>query len=56
MAAPMTDVTQILSQIASGDAKATNQLLPLIYDDTGQQSTQVRRPESWRNSRLGTRD
>ena len=29
----MTDVTQILSQIESGDAAATEQLLPLVYDE-----------------------
>jgi RNA polymerase sigma factor (TIGR02999 family) len=29
----MTDVTQILSQIESGDAGAADQLLPLIYDE-----------------------
>ncbi len=29
----MTDVTQILSQIETGDPKAAEQLLPLIYDE-----------------------
>jgi RNA polymerase sigma factor (TIGR02999 family) len=29
----MTDVTQILSQIESGDPKAAEQLLPLVYDE-----------------------
>ena len=29
----MTDVTQILSQIESGDPLATAQLLPLLYDE-----------------------
>jgi RNA polymerase sigma factor (TIGR02999 family) len=29
----MTDVTQILSQIESGDAGAAEQLLPLVYDE-----------------------
>ncbi|MEI6235638.1 MAG: ECF-type sigma factor [Planctomycetota bacterium] len=29
----MNDVTQVLSQIANGDAKAASQLLPLIYDE-----------------------
>src|SRR5262249_952803 len=28
----MTDVTQILSRIDSGDAAASEQLLPLVYD------------------------
>ena len=29
----MTDVTQILSQIEHGDPKASEQLLPLVYDE-----------------------
>ena len=29
----MTDVTQILSQIESGDPSAAEQLLPLVYDE-----------------------
>ena len=29
----MTDVTQILSQIKSGDSRAAQQLLPLVYDE-----------------------
>ena len=29
----MADVTQILSQIERGDTKATDQLLPLVYDE-----------------------
>lgn len=29
----MTDVTQILSQIESGDPKAAERLLPLVYDE-----------------------
>jgi len=29
----MLDVTQILSQIESGDSSAADQLLPLIYDE-----------------------
>ena len=29
----MHDVTQILSQIADGDAQAASQLLPLVYDE-----------------------
>ena len=29
----MTDVTQILSQIESGDSSAAEQLLPLVYDE-----------------------
>src|SRR5688572_23781217 len=29
----MTDVTQILSQIESGDAAASTQLLPLVYEE-----------------------
>jgi RNA polymerase sigma factor (TIGR02999 family) len=29
----MTDVTQILSQIESGDPSASNQLLPLVYEE-----------------------
>jgi RNA polymerase sigma factor (TIGR02999 family) len=29
----MTDVTQILSQIESGDPSASEQLLPLVYDE-----------------------
>lgn len=29
----MADVTQILSQIESGDPSATEQLLPLVYDE-----------------------
>jgi hypothetical protein len=29
----MTDVTQILSQIESGDPNAAEQLLPLVYDE-----------------------
>jgi RNA polymerase sigma factor (TIGR02999 family) len=29
----MTDVTQILSQIESGDLSASEQLLPLVYDE-----------------------
>src|SRR5262245_63462369 len=31
--ATMSDVTQILSRIESGDAKAAEQLLPLVYDE-----------------------
>ena len=30
---PMSDVTQILSQIESGDPSASEQLLPLVYDE-----------------------
>jgi RNA polymerase sigma factor (TIGR02999 family) len=30
---PMSDVTQILSAIEGGDALATDQLLPLVYDE-----------------------
>ena len=30
---PMTDVTQILSQIEDGDPSAAEQLLPLVYDE-----------------------
>ncbi len=33
MLAFMTDVTQILSQIESGDPAASEQLLPLVYDE-----------------------
>jgi len=33
MAAPMNDVTQILSRIESGDPTAGEQLLPLVYDE-----------------------
>ena len=29
----MTDVTQILERIEQGDSKATDQLLPLVYDE-----------------------
>jgi len=29
----MTEVTRILSQIESGDPKAAEQLLPLVYDE-----------------------
>ncbi len=29
----MSDVTQILSQIESGDAQAAEKLLPLVYDE-----------------------
>src|SRR5262245_46815560 len=29
----MTDVTQILSRIESGDSSAAEQLLPLVYDE-----------------------
>jgi hypothetical protein len=29
----MSDVTQILSQIESGDPKAAEQLLPLVYEE-----------------------
>lgn len=29
----MTDVTQILNQIEDGDPSATNELLPLVYDE-----------------------
>lgn len=32
-AAPMTDVTQILAQIESGDTAAAEQLLPLVYQE-----------------------
>ena len=31
--APMTDVTQILSQIEDGDPSAAEQLLPLVYEE-----------------------
>src|SRR5210317_1407452 len=30
---PMTDITQILSQIEDGDPSAAEQLLPLVYDE-----------------------
>ena len=30
---PMTDVTQILSQIESGDPSAAEELLPLVYEE-----------------------
>ena len=30
----MSDVTQILSQIEKGDPKATEQLLPLVYEES----------------------
>jgi RNA polymerase sigma factor (TIGR02999 family) len=33
LSGPMTDVTQILSQIESGDPAASEQLLPLVYDE-----------------------
>ena len=29
----MSDVTRILSQIEQGDPQATEQLLPLVYDE-----------------------
>jgi hypothetical protein len=32
-AAPMSDVTQILSAIEQGDPSAAEQLLPLVYDE-----------------------
>ena len=32
-ATAMSDVTQILSQIDSGDPNAAEQLLPLVYDE-----------------------
>ena len=32
-ATPLTDVTQILSQIGDGDPSAVEQLLPLVYDE-----------------------
>src|SRR4051794_34163631 len=31
--APMNDVTQILSDLAQGDAHAAGQLLPLVYEE-----------------------
>ena len=31
----MSDVTQILSRIESGDPDATEQLLPLVYEELG---------------------
>ena len=31
--APMTDVTRILSAIEQGDAQASEQLLPLVYEE-----------------------
>ena len=30
---PMTDVTQILSQVESGDPSAADKLLPLVYEE-----------------------
>jgi RNA polymerase sigma factor (TIGR02999 family) len=33
LAAPMADVTQILSQIESGDPSASEELLPLVYEE-----------------------
>ena len=30
---PMSDITHILAKIESGDPAATNQLLPLVYDE-----------------------
>ena len=33
MAISMTDVTQVLSRIESGDPTAAEQLLPLVYDE-----------------------
>ncbi len=32
-ATPMSDITQILSRIQSGDPCAGEQLLPLVYED-----------------------
>lgn len=32
-ATPMTDVTRILSAIEQGDAQASEQLLPLVYEE-----------------------
>ena len=36
----MTDITQILSQIESGDAVAAEELLPLVYDELRKLATQ----------------
>ena len=36
----MTDVTQILSRIESGDPTAAEQLLPLVYDELRQLAAQ----------------
>jgi RNA polymerase sigma factor (TIGR02999 family) len=41
----MTDVTQILSQIDSGDVTAAEQLLPLVYDELRKLAAQQLRRE-----------
>ena len=37
-AAAMSDVTQILSAIEAGDQQASDQLLPLVYDELRRQA------------------
>jgi RNA polymerase sigma factor (TIGR02999 family) len=36
----MTDITQILSRIEAGDPSATDELLPLVYDELRKLATQ----------------
>ena len=42
----MTDVTQILSQIESGDPSAAEKLLPLVYDELRRLAAQKMAGES----------
>jgi ECF sigma factor len=38
---PMTDVTRVLVDFEAGDAKAAEELLPLVYDELGKQMIYV---------------
>ena len=42
----MNDVTQILSQITSGNAQATERLLPLVYDELRKLAAQEMRAKN----------
>src|SRR5262245_31939637 len=44
----MSEVTQILSRIESGDSKASEQLLPLVYEELRRLATQrLAREKPW---------
>jgi ribosomal protein S20 len=47
MAPPMNQVTRILSAIEQGDAQASEQLLPLVYDELRKQAAQRLAHENW---------
>ena len=43
----MSDVTQILSAIEQGDQKASEQLLPLVYEELRKPATELSGRDCW---------